>query len=131
MAVSKGGVRLWSTELFHHSGDAKKGFWARANLSGMFFQLSFQPISFHSMTVLGVEKGDIRSLREKKRQRWRDKERGRGSERQAGELVPPCQLITLSFLSHPASPSSCKAAKSSPSSVNLKFTHTLEGQLNP
>lgn len=39
---------------------------AGANLTAMLFYLSFQPKSFHFMTVLGVEKGKIRSLRQKK-----------------------------------------------------------------
>lgn len=36
------------------------------NLSGTFCHLSFQPKSFDLMTVLGMDKWKIRSLREKK-----------------------------------------------------------------
>lgn len=99
--------------------------------------LSSEP--FHFTTALGVHTGGggggAEEPRERKGQRWRDKERGKRKQEAPGGSGYRCQVSMAVCPSHLVSLSSCSAAKFPQPAVNptfsLPLTHTLEGQPNP
>lgn len=95
----------------------------------MFFYLSFQSKSFRFMTVWEWIKGRLGASERRQRLRWRDKVGGKRKQEAAWRSGSPLPAHPGCLSSHPVSPFSPKAAKSS-QCISQPHIHFISSSLS-